>query len=157
MLKFSRQFLCPKVLLPAETNVPAVHLPLVRYFSQQLTTPSQVFWCSGSWLMMVPLLDFVWIGGRGMPPLVLPSRCFPHIAPNWRSPFWSSPRITGTWSFAGSFLPKSGMIGLAASFPMLSENADFVVWPHSSSGHFSIQSLYGCLIRGQRSSKFKEI
>ena len=46
---------------------------------------------------------------------------------------------------------------LVAFFPVLSEGEDLVVWPHSPSGRFSVKSLYGKLISGTTTSKFKWI
>ena len=46
LLKFSQQFSHPNTFLAAVTHVPAVSLPLDRFFSRQLTAPNQVLWCS---------------------------------------------------------------------------------------------------------------
>jgi hypothetical protein len=46
---------------------------------------------------------------------------------------------------------------LAALFPSLSEAEDSVVWPHSSSGRFSVKSLYAKLIDGTPTNKFCQI
>lgn len=46
---------------------------------------------------------------------------------------------------------------LAATFPLLSESPDCVVWPHSPSGIFLVKSLYQKLISGTASSKFKDV
>lgn len=34
---------------------------------------------------------------------------------------------------------------------------DSVVWPHTSSGKFSVKSLYGCLISRSTTNKFKPV
>ena len=44
---------------------------------------------------------------------------------------------------------------LTAFFPVLSDEEDMVVWPHSSSGRFSVKSAYAKLISGSHTSKFK--
>ena len=41
--------------------------------------------------------------------------------------------------------------------PLLSEEEDSVVWPHSSSGRFLVKSAYSKLIAGTRTDKFKYI
>ena len=46
---------------------------------------------------------------------------------------------------------------LSAYFPSLSEAPDSVVWPHSSSGRFSVKSLYTRLIGGAPSNRFSSI
>ena len=46
---------------------------------------------------------------------------------------------------------------LVAFFPVLSEEEDSVVWPNSSSDRFSVKSLYGKLISGSNTAKFKWI
>ena len=43
---------------------------------------------------------------------------------------------------------------LSALFPVLSESADSVVWPHSASGRFTAKSLYSRLIGGTPSTRF---
>ena len=43
---------------------------------------------------------------------------------------------------------------LSALFPVLSESADSVIWPHSASGRFSVKSLYSRLIGGTPSARF---
>ena len=42
---------------------------------------------------------------------------------------------------------------LSALFPVLSESADSVVWPHSASGRFTVKSLYSRLIGGTPSTR----
>ena len=44
---------------------------------------------------------------------------------------------------------------LTTCFPLLSEEEDSMVWPHSASGRFSVKSLYAKLISGSPTSKFK--
>jgi hypothetical protein len=46
---------------------------------------------------------------------------------------------------------------LADLFPALSDNADQVSWPHSTSGRFSVKSLYSRLIVGSPCLRFKDI
>ena len=46
---------------------------------------------------------------------------------------------------------------LTACFPLLSEEEDSVVWPHSSSGRFSVKLAYSKLTSGGRTAKFKDI
>lgn len=46
---------------------------------------------------------------------------------------------------------------LTTCFPLLSEEDDSVVWPHSSSGRFSAKSAYAKLISGAHTVKFKDI
>ena len=46
---------------------------------------------------------------------------------------------------------------LTAFFPMISETADTMVWPHTSSGHFSVKSLYSKLIGGTPTNRFTTI
>lgn len=46
---------------------------------------------------------------------------------------------------------------LVAIFPALSETSDSVTWPHTSSGNFSVKSLYLHLVSGSSSSKFKGV
>ena len=46
---------------------------------------------------------------------------------------------------------------LTACFPLLSEEDDSVVWPYSSSGHFSVKSAYAKLSSGAHTVKFKDI
>ena len=46
---------------------------------------------------------------------------------------------------------------LTASFPLLSEEDDSVVWPLSALGRFSVKSAYSKLVSGARTAKFKDI
>lgn len=46
---------------------------------------------------------------------------------------------------------------LSALFPTLSEADDGLLWPHTTSGKFSVKSLYSTLVQGHHSSKFKGV
>lgn len=46
---------------------------------------------------------------------------------------------------------------LFALFPTLSETVDSVVWPHISSGHFSVKSLYSRLVGGSPTNRFSQV
>lgn len=97
-------------------------------------------------------------GGMGRAPSVTPFMfCF-RTFPTNPSPFQSLLPISGTWGG-----PPLSPIELdnwqehTTIFPVLSEAPDQLIWPHSSSGRFSIKSLDLKLVQGRRAHCFKVI